>query len=214
MICSDWQAVLFFSFFFCVAISFLYLCKMDLKLQKKELRKKIREQKKVFPSEEKLSQSREIFSFIEESPLFKEANIVLLYWSMDDEVSTHDFILKWYETKTILLPCVVGDDLVLRRFEGLDSMLAGEQFGIAEPVGAIFEDYAKIDLMIIPGVAFDSCFHRMGRGRGFYDRLLSLAKTKKMGICFDFQLVDKVPVEDFDVAMDCIVSKNGFVKHE
>lgn len=187
---------------------------MDLKLQKKELRKKIREQKKVFPREENLSQSREIFLFIEESPLFKNANTVLLYWSMDDEVSTHDFILKWYEAKTILLPCVVGDDLVLRRFEGLDSMVAGEQFGIAEPVGAVFDDYAKIDLMIIPGGAFDSSFHRMGRGRGFYDRLLSLAETKKMGICFDFQLVDEVPVEDFDVAMDCVVSKNGFVKHE
>ena len=112
---------------------------MDLKTQKKELRKQIRQIKKEFAQQEKLSQSRQIFSFVEQSKRFAAAKVVLLYWSMDDEVSTHDFILKWYKDKTILLPCVVGDSLVLRRFEGMESMKEGEQFGILEPVGEIFE---------------------------------------------------------------------------
>ena len=185
---------------------------MELKEQKKELRKLIREKKKAFPEQEKKSQSKEVFSHIEESELFKRSNTILLYWSMDDEVCTHDFIMKWYASKTILLPCVVGDDLVLRVFEGMDSMKAGEQFGILEPVGKIYDSYEKIDLMIIPGVAFDNKLHRMGRGRGFYDRLLSVAQSTKIGICYDFQMVENVPVEEFDVVMNNVVTPKGFVK--
>ena len=84
---------------------------------------------------------------IENSSAYKQANIVLLYWSMDDEVPTHDFILSNYENKTILLPCVVGDNLVLRKFFGMQSMKEGEQFSILEPTGEIFSDYEKIDLI-------------------------------------------------------------------
>ncbi len=187
---------------------------MDLKEEKKQLRRQIRELKKEIPTQEKERQGSLIFGHIAQSPLFQEAKTVLLYWSMEDEVPTHDFIMQHYGNKTILLPCVVGDDLVLRRFQGMESMIAGEQFGILEPKGEIFSDYSKIDLMIIPGVAFDSKRHRMGRGRGFYDRLLSVANAKKAGICFDFQLRESVPVEEFDVKMDYVITPKGFVNNE
>ncbi len=187
---------------------------MDLKEEKKLLRREIREKKRQTPNEEKLRQSSLIFSAIEKSEIFNQADTLLLYWSMDDEVATHDFILKWYKTKTILLPCVKGDDLILRRFGGMETMQEGEQFAILEPTGEVFSDYSRIDLMIIPGVAFDRAMHRMGRGRGFYDRLLSVAKVQKIGICFDFQLVESVPVEEFDVKMDFVVSDKGFVGNE
>lgn len=187
---------------------------MDLKEEKKQLRRQIRELKKGATTEEKQRQGSMIFEHIAQSPLFQEAKTVLLYWSMDDEVPTHDFILQYYKEKTILLPCVVGDDLVLRKFQGMESMIAGEQFGILEPKGEIFSDYSAIDLMIIPGVAFDTEKHRMGRGRGFYDRLLSVAKAEKAGICFDFQLRENVPVEEFDVKMDYVITPKGFVGDE
>ncbi len=187
---------------------------MDLKLLKKQTRKQIREQKKLFPQEEKTKQSSQIFSAIEQSDMFRKAKVILLYWSMDDEVDTHEFILKWYGNKTILLPCVSGDDLILRRFEGMQSMKEGEQFSILEPTGAVFDDYSAIELMIIPGMAFDREKNRLGRGRGFYDRLLSVNRCTKIGICFDFQLLDKVPVEDFDVKMDYVFSYNTLIGNE
>ncbi|MBR5254615.1 MAG: 5-formyltetrahydrofolate cyclo-ligase [Bacteroidales bacterium] len=187
---------------------------MDLKERKKELRKLIRERKKLLSMDNKNLQSERIFSSVVNSSVYKNANTILLYWSMDDEVPTHDFILANYETKTILLPCVVGDDLVLRKFSGMHTMKAGEQFGILEPTGEIFSDYEKIDLMIIPGVAFDREKRRIGRGRGFYDRLLSVNQNKKMGICFNCQLVEQVPVEEFDVKMDYVISPDEFVGDE
>lgn len=181
-------------------------------MDKKQLRKQIRERKKEFSLSEKIELSRPIFEKIEKEELFKEAKVVLLYYSMDDEVYTHDFVEKHYKTKTILLPCVDGDDLILRQYLGIESMKAGEQFGILEPVGKEFNDLEKIDLMIIPGVAFDEEKNRLGRGRGFYDRLLKTVNATKIGVCFDFQIVEQVPTEDFDVKMDVVISTTYIYK--
>ena len=181
-------------------------------MDKKQLRKQIRERKKEFSLSEKIELSRPIFEKIEKEELFKEAKVVLLYYSMDDEVYTHDFVEKHYKTKTILLPCVDGDDLILRQYLGIESMKAGEQFGILEPVGKEFNDLEKIDLMIIPGVAFDEEKNRLGRGRGFYDRLLKTVNATKIGVCFDFQIVEQVPTEDFDVKMDVVISTTNIYK--
>lgn len=181
-------------------------------MDKKQLRKQIRERKKEFSLPEKIELSKPIFEKIEKEELFKEAKVVLLYYSMDDEVYTHDFVEKHYKTKTILLPCVDGDDLILRQYLGIESMKAGEQFGILEPVGKEFNDLEKIDLMIIPGVAFDEEKNRLGRGRGFYDRLLKTVNATKIGVCFDFQIVEQVPTEDFDVKMDVVISTTYIYK--
>ena len=141
---------------------------------------------------------------------FRRAGTVLLYWSMDDEVQTHDFVNRWYREKCILLPCVDGDDLRLRQYTGSECLKAGEQFGIGEPTGPEFTDLDSVELIIVPGVAFDSEGNRMGRGRGFYDRLLkSTPKAYKVGVAFDFQVIDRVPVEEFDVAMDRVVSEKN-----
>lgn len=181
-------------------------------MDKKQLRKQIRERKKEFSLSEKIELSKPIFEKIEKEELFKKAKVVLLYYSMDDEVYTHDFVEKHYKTKTILLPCVDGDDLILRQYLGIESMKAGEQFGILEPVGKEFNDLEKIDLMIIPGVAFDEEKNRLGRGRGFYDRLLKTVNATKIGVCFDFQVVEQVPTEDFDVKMDVVISTTNIYK--
>ena len=147
-------------------------------------------------------------SKVEDLDRFREAKVVLLYWSMEDEVQTHDFVEKWYKSKTILLPCVDGDDLRLRQYTGADCMREGEQFGIGEPTGEEYTDLESVDAIIVPGVAFDKEGHRMGRGRGFYDRLLkSTPNAYKIGVCFDFQMVESVPVEPHDVMMDKVVGE-------
>jgi 5-formyltetrahydrofolate cyclo-ligase len=182
---------------------------MDIKERKKELRKKIKQIKSLYNLERKQFFSVPIFERLERVKTFKSSNCILMYWSMDDEVFTHDFINSWYKKKTILLPCVDGDNLLLRKYEGEQSMVKGEQFGILEPKGEIFTDFEKIDLMIIPGVAFDSNRNRMGRGRGFYDRLLQTCSCEKIGVCFDFQLINQVPTEEFDIPMDKVISTSA-----
>jgi 5-formyltetrahydrofolate cyclo-ligase len=100
-------------------------------------------------------QSANILAALEAHPAFRAANTVLLYHSLNDEVDTHAFIQKWSSEKRILLPVVVGDDLELRIYTGPEDMSISGIYGIAEPTGEIFTDYAAIDFIVVPGVAFD-----------------------------------------------------------
>lgn len=178
-------------------------------MDKQELRKKIRAAKKAVPFCEKCDRSHPIMQQVEQLAQFQKANTILLYWSMDDEVHTHDFVNRWYQQKTILLPCVDGNDLRLRQYTGPECLISGEQFGIGEPSGPEYTALDNIEMIIVPGVAFDSFNHRMGRGRGFYDRLLkSTPKAFKVGVAFDFQMVELVPTESFDVPMDAVICES------
>ena len=168
----------------------------------------MRELKRAVTPEEKLRRSETVMRGVEQLPEFQRARVVPLYWSMADEVQTHAFVERWYKEKTLLLPCVDGDDLRLRQYTGPECMVAGEQFGIGEPTGEEWKDLDAVECIIVPGVAFDRKNNRMGRGRGFYDRLLkSTPNAVKIGVAYDFQVLDSIPVEPHDVKMDKIVSE-------
>jgi len=111
----------------------------------------------------------------------------MLYWSMNDEVQTHDFVQKWADKKEIILPSVNGNELILKKFNGINKMVKGESFGIPEPDGELYPFPELIDVIIVPGVAFDKQNNRLGRGKAFYDKLLKTVKSKKVGVCFDFR---------------------------
>ena len=140
-------------------------------------------------------------------PLFQEAQTVLLYHSMKDEVYTHEFIEKWVAEKKIILPVVVGDELELRIYTGPND-LAISSYGIAEPTGKVFTDYNAIDIAVIPGMAFDQKGNRLGHGKGYYDKLLPHIPAFKAGICFAFQMIDDIPVDQFDISMDMVITNN------
>jgi 5-formyltetrahydrofolate cyclo-ligase len=177
-------------------------------MEKKELRKIVQASKRAVPLDEKIVRSRGIFAQVEALPQFQQAGTILLYWSMDDEVATHNFVERWYQQKTLLLPCVDGDNLLLRQYTGPQCLQAGPQFGIGEPTGPVFTLLDNIEMIVVPGVAFDHKGNRMGRGRGFYDRLLkSTPNAFKVGVAFNFQMFDSIPTESFDVPMDCIISE-------
>ncbi|WP_321332836.1 5-formyltetrahydrofolate cyclo-ligase [uncultured Bacteroides sp.] len=149
--------------------------------------------------------SADILALLEKHPVFRAAHTILIYHSKADEVQTHEFIEKWSKSKKILLPVVVRDELELRVYSGPQSLRTGS-YGIEEPTGPLFTDYASIDMAIIPGVAFDDSGHRLGRGKGYYDKLLPSIAAYKAGICFPFQLVEEVPAEAFDIRMDTIIT--------
>lgn len=133
----------------------------------------------------------------------------MAYYSLPDEVNTHSLIDDLVsEGKTVLLPKVMGvDTMELRRYTGRDDLQEGV-YHILEPVGKPFTDYAAIDLILVPGLAFDAAGHRLGRGRGYYDRFLHSRVgfyCVKIGICFDFQKVDEVPIDAFDMPVDMVV---------
>jgi len=125
---------------------------------------------------------------------------------MEDEVHTHELIRTLHATgHQILLPTVDGEDLTLHIYEGEENLSTGTSYGIQESAGALFTDYANIDLAIIPGMAFTQQGDRMGRGKGFYDRLLPKLSCPLIGIAFPFQLLDFIPTEPHDVKMNEVI---------
>lgn len=171
-------------------------------IEKEQIRRALAEKKQLFTREELGEYSAKLWLSLESHPLFRRASTILLYHSLPDEVCTHPFIEKWSKRKRIILPVVKGDDLELREYTGNNHLREG-RFHIAEPDGAAIEDEQDIDLAFIPGVSFDCMGHRLGRGKGYYDRLLSRLDVYKIGVCFSFQISDRpLPTEPHDVCMD------------
>lgn len=168
-------------------------------------------QKKKYPATLLSEQSRRILERLEQTDLFRGASRIALYHALPGEVQTAGFIEKWHTQKTLYLPVVEGNDLRLLPYRGDEHLKAGS-FGILEPIEAETSadtpiSYPALDLIIVPGVAFDRHNNRLGRGKGFYDRLLSELHIPKIGICFDFQLFDAIPAEPFDKKMNLIISE-------
>ncbi|KAA6306697.1 5-formyltetrahydrofolate cyclo-ligase, partial [termite gut metagenome] len=169
-----------------------------METRKKELRKLITKQKLQCCDSTLQAQSADILHRLETHAVFKEARTVLLFHSLKDEPDTHAFIEKWSGAKVILLPVVCGENLELRVYDKRQNLSTGV-YGIEEPSGEAFTDYASIDLAVIPGIAFDRLGNRLGRGKGYYDKLLPHLSAYKIGIGFSFQLVEEVPAREFDV---------------
>lgn len=173
--------------------------------QKENIREFIKNKKKQLSISEKESQENIIFTKIEQLAIFKNSKIVLLYWSLNNEVNTHNFIKKWCKHKQILLPVINGDNLIIKIFTSEKNMI-NSLLGTKEPLGESFTNLNKIDLTIIPGIAFDKNNNRLGRGGGYYDKLLNSINSYKIGICFDFQILNTIPTEKHDLKMDKIIT--------
>ena len=173
-------------------------------MEKKELRALIKTLKKQHTKEQLMEQSEAILAKLELHPDFVKAENVMLYSALPDEVQTQAFLEKWHLKKRIILPTVVGDDIIPVEY-GKDTAFAVGDFNIMEPQNEPYK--GDFDLIVVPGVAFDRHGNRLGRGRGYYDRFLCQhLNVKRIGICFDFQLVDEVPAEAFDIRMEEVIS--------
>lgn len=155
-----------------------------------------------------MTKSAALLEKLEQHPRFASARTVLLYYSLGDEVQTHAFVEKWHRQKRILLPVVQGDVLELRVYTGRQSMKTGA-YHIEEPTGETFTAYGEIELSVIPGVSFDAQGNRLGRGKGYYDKLLPLLSSYNIGVCYGFQASEKIPVEPFDRTMDEVWTEDG-----
>lgn len=170
-------------------------------MTKQELRQHIRTLKKQYLTEEAFPCE---VQFIEELNPYK---VILLYSALPDEVPTQALMDEMVKRgKTVLLPRVIDDtDMELRHYTGLHDLQTGA-YGILEPTGELFTDYDAIDAAIIPGMAFDADGHRLGRGKGYYDRFLSrVPYIYKIGLCFSWQIVDCVPSDEHDIVMDKVI---------
>lgn len=171
-------------------------------MTKQELRQYIRTLKRQYLTGGRLPTS---VSLTEGLPPF---SAIMLYSALADEVPTQELMdALAAQGKMVLLPRVVNStDMELRCYTCRHDLQAGA-FGILEPTGQLFTDYDAISVAIVPGMAFDGEGHRLGRGKGYYDRFLTrLPSAYKVGLCFSWQLVDRVPSDVHDMVMDKVLT--------
>ena len=174
-------------------------------MHKDDLRRQIRQIKRQYTPQQLEALSFPIVARLRQ--LLKDAHTIVAYYPLPDEVDIRLLLDEWIaEGKTVLLPKVTGDDTMeLCRYTGCHDLQEGA-FHIHEPVGEPFADDAFVEVVLVPGVAFDAEGHRLGRGRGYYDRFLAAHPAiHKIGVCFDFQKVDEVPVDEFDFPVDEVI---------
>ncbi len=162
----------------------------------------------------KAQQAKAVFDIIEQTPEFQQAKTILMYWSMPDELPTHQWVKKWSRSKKILLPVIKNKQLIVGQFTTETKLVRGvlnlmePPIEIPEEISLTSDDAEQIDLAIIPGVAFDKQKNRLGRGKAYYDNFLQDKSMLKWAVGFDIQLYDTIPATAMDIKMDRIITPN------
>lgn len=175
-------------------------------MEKNEIRRKVKNLRQMLLVSERELAAQEVFAHLEKTAAFLMSEHIMMYHSLEDELSTLKFLSKWKDRKHFYLPRVNGVNLEILPYD--ESRLELGAFHIEEPTGNNTIDPKDIELIIVPGVAFDRKGNRLGRGKGFYDRLLSDVDATKIGVGYEFQLFDEIPTDEHDVRMDAIITQN------
>jgi 5-formyltetrahydrofolate cyclo-ligase len=177
---------------------------------KKELRKRLREVMDSIPPEELRARSVEVCRLLVEQPEYKRAEVVLVFFSLSSEADTTPLVLRaWQDNKRVLAPKVSWEQRRMLPIEIRSSLdLAEARMGIREPASGVPVPVGEIDLVILPGLAFDPFGNRLGRGKGFYDRFLAHKDYRAVScaIALEEQFVDFVPVGPHDMPIDMLVT--------
>lgn len=154
--------------------------------QQQALRTIVEQKRRIYPVGQAATDSQAIVERIEQSDVFRNARTVLLYYPIHNEVDLRPLLDKYHGSKTLLLPVTHRHSIEIRPYTGADCLREGYAH-IPEPQTPAYT--GRLDLILVPGVVFDSKGHRIGRGGGYYDRFLKTHKQAfKLGVAYDFQL--------------------------
>lgn len=154
--------------------------------------------------------SDEIFKKVSKTKEFLDAENVMVYMSLGNEVCADKLIKHALEMgKNVIVPVMVNDEIIPCKIDNIDNLKIG-RFGIREP-----EDrrvwQGGIDLVIVPGVGFDKKGGRIGFGKGYYDRFLEKKPSKKIALAYSFQIVDDTFSGEHDIPMDKIITEEELI---
>lgn len=181
---------------------------------KAELRQKIRSALGKISLAVRMTESHDLCRRLE--PQLQSAHTILFFAPLSDELDVWPLLEKLLPTKKICaLPAfdAAVQFYSARRVKNLETDIFTGKFGVSEPLDSCEEiPLNRFDLVLVPGVAFDLSGNRLGRGKGFYDRILATASGVKCGVAYDFQLVDEIPTESHDAKVNFIFTPNRCVR--
>lgn len=193
---------------------------MEIFNEKKALRKEILTKRKNIDTAEKEEMDKKILDRFFESKYYKEAKKIFIYISYDSEIDTIKIIDKAFKDgKRIYVPRTEFESRLMDAVEitSFDNLIKSS-YGILEPsINTPYINPNELDLIVVPGVAFDKKGGRMGYGAGFYDRYFkkinknNIEKITKLALAYDFQVLEEVPMSAQDVPVDYIITEKEFI---
>ena len=188
----------------------------NLVKDKKRIRKMMKSFLKNMGVEERERRSRDVKEKLLSLGIYKKAKTILFYASREDEVDTFSIMREALKaSKRVLLPRIEGEDLRIYEIKNLDRDLEKGVYDIFQPKKnrPPVENLKEIEVVVVPGLAFDREKNRLGRGKGYYDRFLKRLPpdTLKIGICFSFQLLDCLPHTSDDFKLDKIITDKEII---
>ncbi len=186
------------------------------------LRQKMLNLRTSLGSEELSQKSLCIFRKLSSMDIYDKSKIIMCYMDIKNEVKTHDFINESLKIgKRIAIPSI-SQDINRQKFiipceiYNIDKEVEKRTFGILEPKDCYKRilNPKDIDMVIVPGVAFDLKKNRLGYGAGYYDRFLKNIKENcyKVGVGFEFQIVDEICTDDNDIKLDMIITEKRVIE--
>lgn len=139
---------------------------------------------------------------------YQSAGVILFYASIQHEVNVYSVAEGALKDKVVCFPKIKKQELLCYSIASLKDLQLGE-YNIPEPSEKNKIPIQDIDLILIPGIAFDRAGFRIGYGRGYYDRLLEKAFRYKIGLAYDFQIVERLQKENHDQKVDCLITEKG-----
>jgi len=189
---------------------------MNIQDSKTELRAKIRAMLEKISPAVRAVESIELCERLKAQ--MSSARMILFFAPLPDELDVWPLLAESLAAgKTVALPFfdAAKKTYGARRLTNLQAEIIAGQFGVREPASSCVEiPLENFDLVLVPGMAFDSRGNRLGRGRGFYDRLLEKAGGIKCGVCHDFQLLEKIPAEPHDARVNFIFTPSRCVRRK
>ncbi len=150
------------------------------------------------------------------SEVYQKAGQIMLYMPLGNEMDTTDIIKAAFgDGKQLAFPVMdEKTERIVPVYALEDTDFKKGMFSVMEPYGTSVADLLQIDVILVPGVAFDKKGARIGFGKGCYDAFLKKCNAAKIGVCYDFQICDKIPAEEHDIKMDFLLTESGLKKCE
>jgi len=193
---------------------------MENNVQKEKIRKEILKKRISLSTEDRINKSIEIFKKLESINIYNYSEIIMFYVATMSEVQTENMIKEsLIKGKKIVIPIMESDtgNLVPSLLLDYDNELEKNSQGILESKKAFRRLFSaeKLEVIIIPGIAFDASGNRLGRGKGYYDRFLTRINPSvlKIALAYEIQMVDHIPHDKNDIPVNMIITEQRIIQH-
>ncbi len=185
-------------------------------MRKQDIRRIIKRKREELNKDIKKTLDTKIMNNFFNSEYINSNNVIFIYVNMESEINTISIINRLLDMgKRVAVPKVLPGNKEMKALEikSLSDLNESGAFGILEPDISKKDIGDEVDLIVIPGLAFDKRGYRIGYGGGFYDRFLKIHnKIKRISLCYNFQIIKNVPFEEFDETVDTIITEDKIIR--